>query len=162
MPKTPARNQDIGSYLSGYADGEGSFCVSFSPRLKLHTHIEVRPSFSVSQNGDRSEVLDLFLEYFHCGSIRKNPSDRTYKYEVRSLSDLLETILPHFERFPLLSSKQKDVEKFHLICGKMKNREHMDRSTLVGIIQIAYTMNSSGTRKYSKEYLLRLISEDIV
>ncbi len=157
MSKTPARNQDIGLYLSGYTDGEGSFCVSFSPRLKLHTHVEVRPSFSVSQNRDRSEVLDLYLEYFHCGTVRKNPSDKTYKYEVRSLSDLLEKILPHFERFPLLSSKQKDFEKFNLICGMMKKGKHANTSTLVDIIQIAYTMNSSGTRKYSKEYLLRLI-----
>ena len=157
MPKTPARNQNIGMYLSGYADGEGSFCVSFSPRPKLNTRIEVRPSFSVSQNGDRREVLDLFLTYFHCGTIRKNPSDKTYKYEVRSLYDLVEKIIPHFEQYPLLSSKQKDVEKFKLICGWMSEKKHSEKSTLVEIITMACSMNASGTRKYTKEYLLRLI-----
>ena len=64
MPKTPAPNKDfIGQYLSGYADGEGSFCISFSPRPKLKTSLEVRPSFSVSQNGDRQEVLEIFQAY---------------------------------------------------------------------------------------------------
>ncbi|MBI1869454.1 LAGLIDADG family homing endonuclease, partial [Candidatus Gottesmanbacteria bacterium] len=78
MPKTPAFNIDsIGHYLSGYADGEGSFCISFSPRPKLLTNLEVRPSFSVSQNGDRQEVLEIFKTFFACGTIRRNPSDRT-------------------------------------------------------------------------------------
>ncbi|MBI3576578.1 LAGLIDADG family homing endonuclease [Candidatus Gottesmanbacteria bacterium] len=157
MPKTPAQHQDVGLYLSGYTDGEGSFCVSFSPRPKLRTHLEVRPSFSVSQNGDRCEVLDMFLEHFHCGSIRRNPSDKTYKYEVRSLRDLIEKIVPHFEHYPLFSSKQKDFEKFKLICGWMKDKKHVNKSTLVDIIQNACSMNSSGTRKYRKEHLLRLI-----
>ncbi len=158
MPKTPARNQNIGSYLSGYTDGEGSFCVSFSPRPKLKIHIEVRPSFSVSQNGDRREVLDLFVEYFHCGTVRKNPSDKTYKYEVRSLDMLIEKIIPHFERYPLLSSKQRDFEKFKLICEWMKEKKHTSKSTLVDLVNIACSMNSSGTRKYTKESLLRLIT----
>jgi len=161
MPKTPAHDRNINMYLSGYADGEGSFCVSFSPRLKLKVHIEVRPSFSVSQNGDRREVLDLFLEYFHCGTIRKNPSDKTYKYEVRSLDDLLEKIVPHFQTFPLLSSKQKDFFKFETICDLMKQHMHKTHSGLRKIVDIAYTMNSSGTRKYTKESLLHLISVKI-
>ncbi len=158
MPKTPARNQNIGLYLSGYADGEGSFCVSFSPRSKLKTRIEVRPSFSVSQNGDRREVLDLFATYFHCGTVRRNPSDKTYKYEVRSLDNLIEKIIPYFEHYPLLSSKQKDFEKFKQICGMMKNGKHGNKSTLVGLMNLAFTMNSSGTRKYTREHLLRLMT----
>ena len=73
------------SYISGYVDGEGSFLISFSPREKLKSGLEVRPSFSVSQRSDRSEVLSLINSYFDCGSIRFSTKDRTYKYEVRSL-----------------------------------------------------------------------------
>ncbi len=157
MPKTPAGNQDIGSYLSGYADGEGSFCVSFSPRPKLNTHIEVRPSFSVSQNGDRREVLDLYVKYFGCGTVRRNPSDKTFKYEIRSLEQLVQKIIPHFQQYPLRSSKQRDVEKFALVCKLMVNRKHTHSATLKEILDIVYTMNASGIRKYTKEYLLHLI-----
>src|SRR3989344_250266 len=137
MPKTPAQYQNIAFYLSGYTDGEGSFCVSFSPRFSLRTKIEVRPSFSVSQNGDRREVLDMFLEYFRCGSIRRNPSDKTYKYEVRSLKDLIEKIIPHFEYYPLFSSKRKDFEKFKIICGWMYEDKHRSVNTLKEVITLA-------------------------
>ena len=154
MPHTPVlKSGEIAVYLSGYTDGEGSFCISFSPRNTLKARIEIRPSFSVSQNKDRAEVLYLFKEYFRCGFIRPDRSDRTLKYEVRSLQNLVETIIPHFERYPLLSSKQKDFELFAHVCKMMtfQSRELKD------IIQLAYQMNVSGKRKFDQKFLQSLL-----
>src|SRR5918912_1427299 len=95
----------LSAYISGYVDGEGCFTVSISPRTKLLVGWEVRPSFSVSQNGDRAEVLHALQAYFGCGRIRPDRSDRTLKWETRRLDDLLGRVVPHFERFPLLSAK---------------------------------------------------------
>ena len=50
---------DVASYISGYFDGEGCFSVAIGPRPRLRVGWEVRPSISVSQNADRSEVLEL-------------------------------------------------------------------------------------------------------
>ena len=47
----------LSAYISGYADGEGCFSVSIAPRASLAVGWEVRPSFSVSQNQDRAEVI---------------------------------------------------------------------------------------------------------
>lgn len=157
MPNTPVLDQNISLYLSGYTDGEGSFCISFSPRNKLLTKLEVRPSFSVSQNGDRKEVLILFQQYFKCGTIRPDRSDKTLKFEVRSLKLLMENIIPHFRKYPLISSKQRDFDKFAKVCEMMKENKHRNLITLKEIIFIACTMNSSGIRKYNREQLLRLV-----
>ena len=59
---------DLPSYISGFVDGEGCFSVSFGPRPTLSLGWEVRPSLSVSQNGDRSEVLLEIQRYFDCGT----------------------------------------------------------------------------------------------
>ena len=67
-----------------------------------------KTKFSVGQNYDRREVLDLMKEYFKCGFMRRDYSDKTLKYEIRSLEELLNNIVPHFQKFPLLSSKNKD------------------------------------------------------
>jgi hypothetical protein len=80
----------LSAYVSGYADGEGCFTVSISPRATLKVGWEVRPSFSVSQNGDRAEVLFAIQELLGCGSIRPDRSDRTLKWETRRLEDLLD------------------------------------------------------------------------
>ena len=51
LHKTPALNprSDLATYISGYVDGEGCFCVSFQPSRRHRFGWEVRPSFSVSQ-----------------------------------------------------------------------------------------------------------------
>jgi hypothetical protein len=49
-------------------------------------------------------------------TIRPDRSDRTLKWETRRLEDILERIIPHFERFPLLSGKRYDFERFAAIC----------------------------------------------
>ena len=115
---------------------------------------EVKPSFSVGQNYDRREVLDLMKEYFKCGFMRRDYSDKTLKYEVRSLGELLNNIIPHFQKFPLLSSKNKDFLLFAEICGQMRNFEHRKSRGIKRIINLAYRMNSSGKRKYSQKAIL--------
>ena len=81
------------------------------PRPTLLVGWEVRPSLSVSQNADRSEVLLLIQRYFDCGTIRPDRSDRTLKWEVRRLPYLIERIIPHFRTYPMLSSKQRDTNQ---------------------------------------------------
>ena len=154
---TPARLMDISSYISGYVDGEGCFTVSFSPRARLRVGWEVRPSFSVSQNADRAEVLKAIREYFGCGWLRPDRSDRTIKYEVRDLCSLLTRVIPHFERFPLLSSKRRDFEKFALICRMLEQRKHLNRDGMRAIATIAVTMNSSGKRRFQLHELIDYI-----
>ncbi|MBI3397493.1 LAGLIDADG family homing endonuclease [Candidatus Woesebacteria bacterium] len=142
------------NYISGYVDGEGSFLVSFSPREKLSTGLEVRPSFSVSQRKDRSEVLNFMKSYFGCGSIRFSKRDQTQKYEVRSLKNLNMVIIPHFKKYRLLSSKFRDFEVFSQICEMMRNGRHQTKNGLIKIINNALIMNKNGSRRYFKEYLL--------
>lgn len=158
---TPTLNGEIGNYISGYVDGEGCFSVSFSKRPKLKIGWEVKPSFSVGQNYDRREVLDLMMKYFKCGFMRRDYSDKTLKYEVRSLEELLKNIIPHFEKFPLLSSKNKDFLLFAEICERMKKLEHRKIKGISKIINIAYKMNRSGKRKHSKEAILKFVQMKI-
>jgi hypothetical protein len=111
----------LSAYISGYVDGEGCFTVSIAPRAKLRVGWEVRPSLSVSQNGDRAEVLQLIQSHFMCGRIRPDRSDRTLKWETRRLEDLLVRVIPHFERYPLLSGKRSDFEGLTAVCRLMRS-----------------------------------------
>ena len=120
---------------------------------------EVRPSLSVSQNGDRSEVLLLMRHYFGCGTIRPDRSDRTLKWEVRSLPVLNALIIPHFEMYPLLSGKRCDFELFSHICGRMVRREHLTPGGLQEIVRMAARMNPSGKRGYSAAEIINELVE---
>jgi hypothetical protein len=144
----------LSAYVSGYVDGEGCFTVSISPRAKLLVGWEVRPSLSVSQNGDRAEVLRLIQRLFQCGSIRPDRSDKTLKWETRRLEDLLERVIPHFERYPLLSSKHADFDRFARVCRIMATSGHRSRLGVIEIVELASEMNPSGKRRYRTEEIL--------
>jgi len=146
-PISPNKS-DLCSYISGYVDGEGSFCVSLTKNSKYRTGWEVRPSFSVSQNKTRSQVLRLLNVFFGCGSIRPNISDNTLKYEVRSLEDLVDRIIPHFEEYPVLSGKWKDFMAFREVCFLMLDQKHRTPEGLKEIFSLISQMNPSGKRKY--------------
>ena len=138
----------VPSYISGYFDGEGCFSVAFGPRARLRSGWEVRPSVSVSQNGDRSEVLWEIQRYFGCGTIRPDRSDQTLKWEVRNCTLLRSTVLPHFRQYPLRSSKQRDVELLTKICDRMSAGDHLVPANLIAIVDLASSMNPSGMRRY--------------
>jgi len=144
-------------YVTGFVDGEGCFSVSFTQRDKLTTGIEVRPSFSVSQNRRSLPVLEHIHTYFGCGAIRFSRSDQTYKYEVRSISDIRKRIIPHFQKYPLQTYKLQDFTSFSWICDEIASSRHLNKDALRLIIDVAYTMNESGKRKYTKEELLKMI-----
>jgi hypothetical protein len=147
----------LSAYISGYADGEGCFSISIAPRATLAVGWEARPSFSVSQNRDRAEVLYALQGYFGCGSIRPDRSDKTLKWETRKLDELVERIVPHFIRYPLLSAKQLDFERFAVVCLRMKDGEHRSRLGLIGIASIVRDMNVDGRRRYDADELWRTL-----
>ncbi len=148
---------DLASYISGYVDGEGCFTVSISPRPTLSVGWEPRPSISVSQNSDRSQVLLLIQRYFGCGSLRPDRSDRTLKWEVRSLPLLVGCIVPHFRDYPLLSAKRDDFELFASICERMARRQHRTVDGMRVIVEMASRMNPSGKRGYRPEGILEAL-----
>src|SRR3954465_8749029 len=166
---------DLASYISGYVDGEGCFNISLSRRPTLSVGLEgrarlvlghksraggeVRPSLFVSQNGDRAEVLSLLQCYFGCGTIRPDRSDKTLKWETRSLRPIIDRVLPHFRRHPLLSSKQKDFELFAAICEAMARGEHRTVCGLSEIVRQAGQMNPSGKRRYLPVQVLQSLTE---
>ena len=141
---------DLPSYISGYVDGEGCFCVSLRPQNRIRVGWEVRPSFSVSQNGDRAELIRLLPMLFGGGTIRPDRSDKTLKFEIRSLQMLNESVVPFFESYPLLSSKRKDFELFRRICRLMASGNHLVPEGLLVIADLAQQMNA-GIRKYTAE-----------
>lgn len=146
-------------YVTGLVEGEGCFCVSFNRRRRLKVGIETRPSFSISLSKRDLELVKKLREFFGCGGIRFCRSDRTYKFEVRAIDDLWHKVIPHFKRYPLAGQKRRDFELFAQICDLVHRNHHLNPNYLRQIIELAYSMNTSGKRRYSREELLRLLGE---
>ena len=144
-------SDSFANYLSGFTDGEGSFCVSINKSLKHKFNYEIRPSFSISQNKDRAQVLYYAKQFLNCGSIRESKSDNTLKYEVRSIKDLYNKVIPHFDKYPILSSKHQKFLIFKEICLLMINKDHLNLLGFKKIINLIDSMGQSNHRKYNPQ-----------
>ena len=151
------QSTDFAWYITGFVDGEGCFSVSFTERRKMLMNVEVRPSFALGQNKRSLPAMQRMHSYFGCGAIRFSKRDQTYKYEVRSLSDLRKRIIPHFQKFPLQTAKLNDFATFNWICDQIAAGHHLNRDGLTAIVDQAYTMNEAGKRKYTKAELLQMM-----
>lgn len=150
---------DIKSYVTGFSDGEGCFLISFSLRKKMKLGIEVRPSFSVSQH-KRSRDIILFLhKFFDCGGVRFSKKDQNYKFEVRSIDDLVVKVIPHFKKYPLQTCKKEEFKRFEEICRLIKSGQHLSADGMKKIISLSEKMNVSGNKKYNRQYLLKMIDK---
>jgi hypothetical protein len=144
-------------WIVGFVDGEGCFSIRFNKKASLNTGIEVRPSFSISQKSNSKDCIAAFVEYFDCGAIRYSKSDGTWKYEVRSLPEIIKKVIPFFIKYPLKTYKKNDFRLFCEICFLMQQNQHRNFIGLDLILHKAYAMNESGTRKATLAQLLEIL-----
>ena len=150
-------------YLSGFIDGEGCFSVSFTLREKMKYGVEIRPSFSIGQSisKDNYLLLERVKAVLGCGAIRVSKGDRCYKYETRNLSHIRGKIIPFVEAHPLCSSKRDDFVLFTKICSLIADKSHLTPEGIKKVVELAFQMNRSGTRKTAQVKLLETIEKKI-
>jgi hypothetical protein len=148
---------EVGFYLAGFTDGEGSFNVSFRPRPDYPIPWKVSVSFKVSQK-DRV-ILALFKKHLGCGTLRSRP-DGVWYYEVTNLTATIENVIPFFERFPFLSAKKKrDFAKFKQIVALMQQGAHLTANGVREILKIREDMNDGGNRRHAHVDILAALLE---
>ena len=147
----------IGYYLAGFADGEGSFNVSFRPRKDYSFPWKVSLCFNISQRD--KVILALFKRHLGCGTMRQR-KDGVWYFEVNNLSAIKENVIPFFKKFVFLSAKKKrDFQKFVQLAELMSLKRHLTEDGVRDILTLRRDMNDGGKRRYSESDILRAIQE---
>jgi len=143
---------DIGHYLAGFADGEGSFNVSFRPRSDYRMPWKVSLCFNISQRDE--VILAKFKRYLECGTMRRR-RDGVWYYEVNNLRAILENIIPFFDYYGFLSAKkQRDFAKFKKLAAILSENAERNREWIQEILRIRSDMNDGGNRCYTDDLIL--------
>ena len=157
MLNTKQIPSDLGNYLAGFTDGEGSFHVTFRKREDFKIPWKVSLCFNVSQKDP--VILSQFKKHLQCGSLRQRKDDGVWYYEVNNFEAIRMNVIPFFNRFGFLSAKKKrDFSKFKKIAKLIENNDHLTIEGIKEILKLRKQMNDGGKRKYSDKEILRILS----
>lgn len=136
-------------FLAGFTEGEGSFNVSLRRKIDYKVNWQVVMSFNVSQKDPT--ILKILMNQLGCGIIKVRKNDDLHSFDVTNPKDLIEKVIPFFQKYPVLSeSKKRNFTLFCEIATLMKKGEHRNLSGLRKILEIREKLNigKGRTRKY--------------
>lgn len=84
--------------------------------------------------------MENIINYLGCGylSVRNDIID----FHVTKFSDIVEKIIPFFNKYPLLGVKQKDFEDFKLVASIISNKKHLTEEGLLKIKEIKFAKDN--------------------
>jgi len=117
-----------GWWVTGLVDGEGCFYAGLQHRNKKTSSgntvacVELDIRLQVALRADDTAVLDRLPSYFGCGIVTNKkfsinaPSvvrlglkgKPVRNFQIRKPQDLLDYVVPHFDKYPLQSKKSRD------------------------------------------------------
>ena len=127
--------------------------VRKNPNYKLGWQVQQR--FQISIHVKDKALLQEIQSYYGVGSINWTHGPNTIQLRVQSFQDL-ETIINHFQKFPLITQKLADYKLFQRVFILIKNREHLTKDGLRKIVAIRAAMN------LGLPYKLKLAFPDVV
>jgi hypothetical protein len=145
IPPFPADTdrEAFGHWLSGFCDGEAHFQLIVVGPTRSRPDSRATPAarFSIGLRADDLPVLQLIRAYLRCGHVTLKAGNvirhtgyhghDSYKFEVSRTSDVVSTLVPHFEHYPLRAKKLADFivwrEGVRLIQEARKSPHHPRR-----------------------------------
>ena len=142
-------SENLGFFLAGFVEGEGSFNVSLRRKADYKVNWQVVMSFNVSQKDPT--LLYLLQRELGCGIIKIRKIDNLYSFDTTNPEDIIQKIVPYFQKYPVQSdSKKKNFSLFCEIAELMENGQHRNLTGLRKILQLREKINEGKgrTRKY--------------
>lgn len=140
---------ELGHFISGFIEGEGSFNISLRQKADYKIGWQVVMSFNVSQKDPT--VLYLLKEQLGCGIIKIRKYDGLYSFDVTNPFDIVSKIIPYFQKYGIFSdSKYRNFIIFCKVANLMEEGKHRTLPGLKKILRLREKINKGKgrTRKY--------------
>jgi hypothetical protein len=145
---------DLGHYVAGFVDGEGSFNVPIRRERDRGLPFRVSLSFNVSQVGP--EAPELLRSIFGVGTVRGR-ADGVYYFEVTKPKDLEERVFPFFDRFPIRGPKANDLAVFRRITELVQSGRHLTPRGIGEVLALRGPMNRGGKRRRTDDEIIEAL-----
>lgn len=93
--------------------------------------------------------MSYFVKYFNIGYTLINGS--CAEFTVSKLSDIINVIIPFFEKYPVQGVKALDFAAFCEISKLMEKKEHLNKEGFARILEIKNSMNKNRVQDINSE-----------
>ena len=127
------------NWLAGFTSGEGCYQIYVS---KSNTHLlvfQVKLIFTITQHSRDKQLMSSFIKYLKCGSV--NLRENVCDYRVQKLEDIVNKIIPFFNKYPILGVKALNFQDWCRVAELMKQQKHLTPDGLEQIRKIKAQMN---------------------
>lgn len=115
-------------WVSGFSEGDSSFYA------QIYNGKHVRVTYIIELHNKEISLLHKIKEFFGgIGNVNEYPARSIARYYVTGASDLVNHILPHFEKFKLAGSKLPNFIVWSEILRIVESKAHL---TCEGLDQI--------------------------
>lgn len=146
-------------YITGFSSASGriSFKTSFRLRKDSLLGWKISPVFTISHK--QREKLAVIKSHFQCGTLRLR-KDGVWVYQVDNRNTLKTHIVPSFENYPFLSTKNKrNFHRFKKIIQVLDGHKNTTLADLQEICQLIEDIDSKSSRKFSNQHILTRAQE---
>jgi hypothetical protein len=129
-------------WVTGLIDAEGCFYVRIAKSKNHKKGWWIQACFQLGfHTRDKDLLLQIKSFFNETGSIYTMNNNKALLYQVRNLDEITETIIPHFEKYPLITKKQSDFLLFKEIIKLMDKGEHLTIDGLIKIVNLKASLN---------------------
>lgn len=108
-------------WVSGFSDAECSFSLKIIKRSGYKLGWGADPSFIIGLHAKELPLLEKIQAFFGVGDISIG-NNNTVTYYVASVPALTNVIIPHFDRYPLITKKRADFLLFKSALDIINNK----------------------------------------
>ena len=128
-------------FVTGFADAESSFSMSVFKSKTAAIGWTIEPCFIITLHKKDIELLKKIKNFFGVGSVSTAAGSKFARYRVRSRQDL-KTIILHFERYPLQTTKVINFASFCKILELMNNKLHTNVEGFLTLLSLINKLNN--------------------
>jgi hypothetical protein len=134
------------NFVSGFVDGNSSFSLRLERSNKGKIGWKVFPIFYIKVQSKEIALLHSIQLFFGVGiiSLRK---DKSIIYTVESVEHLINIIIPHFIKYPLLTQKQADLILFKKGLEILYQEQPLSLEGFRRLVRISAAMSKGLTDK---------------
>jgi Iap family predicted aminopeptidase len=90
---------------------------------------QVQLEFKLSQHSRDEQLMKSLIKYLNCGNVYRHQDLSNLR--VVKFSDLIEKIIPFFEKYKIKGVKLLDFNDFKKVAELIENKEHLTTEGLV-------------------------------